>query len=231
MDVIAFEGRKQSAAPSLPEISCLSLHPNGPGMNSEVRIFCRFQRRIECRSSRIGRDNKRTPFWDSDRMWYIIILTKLKSMQSPLAVIDKSPRVKVSFPLIALISPSHPTFLLLSSSMSPRQSTISLHAKLSEELNSESPWTDEVIPHAFHDDAFHTFDSSSTTLGTFQIFPTDYPLPSFEDDHLGPPSTSSGGSERVDFTDPALNTWATPYGAQYNDLYAAFTCFASIERG
>ena len=91
--------------------------------------------------------------------------------------------------------------------MSPlgRQSAIFLHAKLSEELSSESPWTDGLVPLAFHDDAFHTLDGTPTTLDTSQIVPTDRLLPSFEDDHLGVPSTSSGGPERVDFTDPALD--------------------------
>ena len=112
-----------------------------------------------------------------------------------------------------------------------RRSAIFLYAKLSEELNSESPWADGAVPLAFHDDAFHALDGTPTTLDTSQIVPAEHLLPSFEDDHLGAPSTSSGGPERVDSVDPALDMWTMSYGVQYDDLYATLSWFASIQCG
>ena len=114
--------------------------------------------------------------------------------------------------------------------MSPlcRQSTIFLHAKLAEELNSESSWTDGIVSSIFRDDAFHTFDVAPTTMDPSRDVPTDHPPLSFEDDHLDPLSTSSGGSERTDFTDPALDAWAVPYSDNHDDLYATFSLFMSL---
>ena len=114
--------------------------------------------------------------------------------------------------------------------MSPlrRQSTIFLHAKLAEELNSESSWANGVVSSAFYDDAFHTFDVAPTTMDQSQDVPTHNPLLSFEDDHLDRLSTPSGGSERADSTDPAPDAWTVPYGDNQDDLYATFSLFTSL---
>ena len=134
-----------------------------------------------------------------------------------------SPHRLQSSPLIPLFFSSPPQMSPLS-----RQSTIFLHAKLAEELNSESSWADGVVSSAFYDDAFHTFDSTPTTTDPSQDVLTHNPLLSFEDDHLDPLSTPSGGSDRADFTDPTPDAWAVPYSDTHNDLYATFSLFTSL---
>ena len=57
--------------------------------------------------------------------------------------------------------------------------------------------------------------------------PTDPSLPSFQDDHLGPPSTTFEGFDRVNFVNFDLDAYSTSFGVQPDDLYAIFSLFTS----
>ena len=86
-----------------------------------------------------------------------------------------------------------------------RQSTIFLQAKLTEELNSEPFWTDEVISSAFHEETLRLFEGAAVSLEGSPAPPTEHLLPLFDDDHLGPLSATSEDAERVGF---ALDAYA-----------------------
>ena len=100
--------------------------------------------------------------------------------------------------------------------MSPfrRQSAISLQSTLTEVLISELFSIDGIVSSAFQEETFGP-----------PAFPTHHLLPSFEDDHLGPPPTQSGDGERVNFLDFAANICDLSFGARPEDMYAIFPLF------
>ena len=114
--------------------------------------------------------------------------------------------------------------------MSPlrRQSTIFLQSKLTEELNSESPWIDGVVYSAFQEDPFRTLEGAAAPLEAPPALPTDHPLLSFDDDHFGPPSATSGDAERVGFADFTPDACNMVYSNQPDDLYATFSLSLSL---
>ena len=99
--------------------------------------------------------------------------------------------------------------------MSPfrRQSAIFLQSALTEVLISEPFSINGIVSSAFQEETFGP-----------PAFPTDHLLPSFEDDHLGPPPTQSGDGERVNFFDFAANICDSSFGAR-QDMYAIFPSF------
>jgi len=146
-----------------------------------------------------------------------------------LAVADKSPHgsrsVRSSSPPN---SSSHPLLLIrfypfLSMSPLRRQSTVFLQSNLTKDPNSEAFWIDGVISSALHEETLGFFGGVTTSLDGSSPLPTDHPLPSFDDDHFGPPSAAAGDVERVSFADFTLNTYAIPFGNQPVDLYATFS--------
>ena len=96
-------------------------------------------------------------------------------------------------------------------------------SELTEELNSEPFWIDSFINSALHEDAPHLFEGITTTLDCPPTFPTDHLLPSFEDDHLGPPPATSGDAEPVNLMDFVVNGYNVPFSIQPEDLYAGFS--------
>ena len=152
----------------------------------------------------------------------------------PLAVADKSPHgsrsVRSSSPPN---SSSHPLLLIRLSRFRPmsplrRQSTVFLQSISTKDLNSEAFWIDGVISSAFHEETLGFFGGVTASLDGSPAFPTDYPLPSFDDDHFGPPSAAAGDVERVSFADFTLNTYAIPFDNQPVDLYATFSLSPSL---
>lgn len=109
--------------------------------------------------------------------------------------------------------------------MSPllRQSTIFLQSELTEELNSDPFWIDGAISSAFHEDTFRLLEGAATPLEGSPALSTANLLPSFENDNLGPPSASCGGSERVNFVEFTSDTCPIPFGIQPDDLYVTFS--------
>ena len=114
--------------------------------------------------------------------------------------------------------------------MSPlrRQSTIFLQSRLTEEHNSGPFWVDGAITSAFRDDTFGLLESAAIPFEDSPALPTEYLLPSFDDDHLGPPSASSGDYERVDSVGFTLDACTMPFGNQSDDLYVAFFLSPSV---
>ena len=108
--------------------------------------------------------------------------------------------------------------------MSPlrRQSTIFLQSELAEELNSGSSWLDGVVCSAFHEVTSPLLEDAATPFEGSPAPPTAYLLPSFDDDHLGPPAASED-VEHVGFGAFPLDACATPFGTQPDDLYATFS--------
>ena len=119
--------------------------------------------------------------------------------------------------------------------MSPlrRQSTIFLPSKLTPEelaLNSEHFWIDGAITSALCEDAFRLFEGAATPVEGSPSATTDHLLPSFDDDHLDPPSAPSGDDECVGIVDFAPDSYPIPFGNQPDDLYATFSLFPSALR-
>jgi len=114
--------------------------------------------------------------------------------------------------------------------MSPlrRESTIFLLSRLTEELNSESFWIDRTIDSAFHEETFRLLEGAATPLEGLPTLPTNHLLPSFDDDHLGPPSASPPDAERVNFVDFTSDVCPMPFGFQPGDLYATFSLSPSL---
>ena len=115
--------------------------------------------------------------------------------------------------------------------MSPlrRQSTIFLQSKLTEELNSEHFWIDGTVVSALCNDAFQLFEGAVAPVEDSPST-TDHPLLSFDDDHLDPPSVSSGDDEYVGFMNFTPDPHPIPFGNQPDDLYATFSLFLSVLR-
>jgi hypothetical protein len=71
------------------------------------------------------------------------------------------------------------------------------------------------------------FERAATPVEAPLALPTDCLLP-FDDDHLGPPSPSSGDVEHVDFSDFAPTAYNMPFGVQPDDPYAIFPLYPSL---
>ena len=106
-----------------------------------------------------------------------------------------------------------------------RQPTIFLQSELTEDLISEPFWIDSVINSALHQDTSHLFEGVTATLDCSPAFPTDHLLPSFEDDHLGPPPATSDGAEPVRSMDFPVSGYNVPFSVQPGDLYAVFSLY------
>lgn len=104
-----------------------------------------------------------------------------------------------------------------------RQSVISLQSKLTEELISEPFSIDGAIGFAFHEDIFHLFEGAAATIDGPPALPTDHLLPSFEGDHLGPPSIQSEDGECINFVDFTTSVCNIPLHVRPEDLYAIFS--------
>lgn len=150
--------------------------------------------------------------------------------ESPLAAADKSSWVKVSSVLIVPNLLFSSPALLFFSQMAPlrRQSTIFLHAKLTEELNSDAPWIDEVISSAFSDVPYGMLEGTAAPPEAPPVLTTDLTLLAYDDDNFGPPSATSGDAERVNFTDFTMDASNMSYGDQPDDLYATFSLSLSL---
>jgi hypothetical protein len=109
--------------------------------------------------------------------------------------------------------------------MSPlsRQSTIFLQSKLTEEPNSDPFWIDSIVSSSLHGETFSWSEGITTTLDCPPASPTDHLLPSFEDDHLGPPPATSDVVEHVSLLDFTANGYNVPFNIQPEDLYAVFS--------
>jgi hypothetical protein len=145
----------------------------------------------------------------------------------------KAPWVKVSSVLIASYPPSHPRLLIRFTrlrEMPPlsRQSTVFLQSKLTEELNSELFWIDGVIASAFHNETIRLFEDTVTPLEGSPAPAPEHLLPLFDDDHLGPPSTTPGDAGRVNFVNFPSDVWPVSFGNQPDDLYATFPLSPSL---
>lgn len=114
--------------------------------------------------------------------------------------------------------------------MSPlrRQSTTFLQSSLTEELNSESFWTDGVVHSALYEDTLRLLEGAATPLEGSPALPTNHLLPSFDDDQLGPPSASSPNVERVNVVDFTSDVCPMPFGVRPDDLYATFSLSPSL---
>lgn len=114
--------------------------------------------------------------------------------------------------------------------MSPlrRQSTIFLQAKLTEEFNSGSPWIDGVITSAFYNEPSNTLEGTPGPLEDLPALHTDNLLLSYDDDHFGPPTATSGDAERVDFAGFTMDASNMSYCDQPDDLYATFSLSLSL---
>jgi len=99
---------------------------------------------------------------------------------------------------------------------------------LADELNSDSPWIDEIVHYSFHGDSFPVLEGVATTLDVPPVPPTDHPLLSIDDDHFGPPSATSGGAERVNSVGFTLDACNMSYSTQPDDLYATFSLSLSL---
>jgi hypothetical protein len=78
-------------------------------------------------------------------------------------------------------------------------------------------WIDGTIDSAFNEDIFRLFEGVATTLDGPPIL-----LPSFEDDHLGPPPAQSGDGEHIDMTDFTANVSKLSLNAGSDDLYVIY---------
>jgi hypothetical protein len=143
-----------------------------------------------------------------------------------LAVPHKSPMGKGQFgphrPQSPLLIPFSPYAF---APMSPLcgQSTIFLQSELTEEINSELFWIDGIVGSAFNEDALRLFEGVTTALDSPPAFPNVQLLPSFEDDHLGPPPAQSGDGDHIDMAGFTANVSSLSLGAGSDDLYVTFS--------
>ena len=146
-----------------------------------------------------------------------------------MAAADKSSWVKVSsLPIVPNLLFSSPALLSCEMPLSRSESTIFLHAKLTEQYISEAPWIDAVISSAFHTDPFRTPEGAATPVDDPSTHTTAYPLLPLDDGPFDPPSATSGDAERVNFADYAMDASNMSYCNQPDDLYATFSLSSSL---
>ena len=89
---------------------------------------------------------------------------------------------------------------------------------LTEELNSELLWFDGTIGSALCEESFRLVEDTATTFDGPLAFPTGQLLPSFGDDHLGPPPAQSEDGERIHFAEFTANMCNVPPSVRPEDL-------------
>ena len=109
--------------------------------------------------------------------------------------------------------------------MSPlcRQSTLFFQSKLTEEPNSELFLTDSAISSVLHEEIPRLFEGAAMPLESSLTVSTGYLLPSFDDEHLGPPSAPSEDADRANFLNFTYDACTMPFTAQPDDPYATFS--------
>ena len=105
-----------------------------------------------------------------------------------------------------------------------RHPTISLQSELTVEFNSEPFWIDGFTSSALHKDALHMFEDVTTTFDCPPAFPAEHLLPSFEDDHLGPPPATSEPVNSMDFT---IDGYNVSFSIQPGDPCVLFSLYQS----